>query len=209
HILRDSALPEDVTVCRVTSPSLTQQIKEYVLNAVLNHQRNMLKYVHQKQQGEWTPLSHKLSEDWAIGIMGLGTLGEPTARLLADLGYKVSGWAKSPKSIMGVQTFAGKNELSKFLQQTQILVCMLPLTGETRGILDLDTFKSLRRPGYLINVGRGEHLVEEDLIYALDKEWLNGACLDVFSNEPLPERHPFWNRTNIMITPHIASLTPP
>src|SRR5699024_9446960 len=100
HILRDSALPEDVTVCRVTSPSLTQQIKEYVLNAVLNHQRNMLKYVHQKQQGEWTPLSHKLSEDWAIGIMGLGTLGEPTARLLADLGYKVSGWAKSPKSIM-------------------------------------------------------------------------------------------------------------
>lgn len=209
HILTDDALPADVTICRVISPSLVQQMKEYVLNAVLNYQRNTLRYAYQKQKGEWKPLSHKSPEDCAVGIMGLGALGQPTARLLASLGYAVNGWAKSPKSIPGVQGFSDNREFKKFLEQTQILVCMLPLTEKTQGILDLETFKGLRHPAYLINVARGKHLVEEDLIYALDKEWLDGACLDVFTEEPLPERHAFWNRPNIMLTPHVSSLTSP
>lgn len=209
HILADVSLPEHVAICRVITSSLVHQMKEYVLNAILNYQRNTLEYVYQKQKSEWISLPHKLPENYAVGIMGLGALGKPTAVLLADMGYKVNGWANSPKSIEGVHTFSGRDDLSTFLQQTQILVCMLPLTTGTREILDLDTFKNLCHPGYLINVGRGEHLVEEDLIYALDMEWLDGACLDVFSEEPLPKRHPFWNRPNIMITPHVASITPP
>lgn len=208
HIMTDDTLPDDVAICRVVSPTLVQQVREYVLNAVLNYQRHTLDYVYQGQRGEWKPFPYRAPQECAVGIMGLGSLGRPTALLLSGLGYKVSGWSGSPKSIENVQAFSGEQEFDKFLQETQILVCMLPLTAKTRGILDLDTFKTLQHPAYLINVGRGEHLVEEDLIYALDKEWLEGACLDVFPEEPLPERHAFWNRPNIMITPHVASLIP-
>lgn len=194
---------------RVVSPSLTQQMKEYALNAVLNYQRSTLEYIIQKQKTEWKPQPYKSPKDCPIGVMGLGALGLPVAKYLAKLGYKVNGWSRSAKSITGVQTYSGDDEFDDFLHQTRILICMLPLTNETRGILDLDTFKLLQRPAYVINVARGEHLVEEDLIYALDTDWLEGACLDVFSEEPLPERHPFWNRSNIMITPHVSSITLP
>lgn len=209
HILQDEALPDDVPVCRVVSKSLIRQMREYVLNAILNYQRNTLKYAEQKRQRIWEVHSNRSPEEFTIGIMGLGKLGRPVAEQLAGLGYRVSGWSKSQKEIDSVQTFAGDNQLEEFVSSTLVLVCLLPLTKETEDILDLDLFKKLERPAYLINIARGEHLVEEDLIYALDKGWLEGATLDVFSEEPLPDRHPFWNRKNIMITPHVSSLTPP
>lgn len=209
HILEDETVPESLPVCRVVSPSLTQQMKEYVLSAVLNYQRNIFTYFRQKQQGKWQEHVHKPAGDVPIGVMGLGALGQPIAETLASFGYKVAGWSNSKKSIENVETFASRDELDTFLAQTKILVCLLPLTDKTHGILDLDVFKKINHPGYLINVARGDHLVEEDLIYALDKGWMNGACLDVFSEEPLPEKHPFWNRDNIMITPHISSITQP
>ncbi|NGP75809.1 glyoxylate/hydroxypyruvate reductase A [Balneolaceae bacterium YR4-1] len=209
HLLKDDSLPEDIPICRVVSPSLVSQMKEYVLNAVLNYQRNTHMYAMQKVKGIWEPHPNKSPEEFTIGIMGLGELGRPTATYLAQLEYRVSGWSKSVKNIENVETYSGKEELESFLTGCCLLICMLPLTEETEGILDLDTFKKLKRPGYLINVARGEHLVEEDLIYALDKEWMEGALLDVFSKEPLPESHAFWNREKIMITPHVSSLTPP
>lgn len=207
HILEDETAPDAVPICRVVSPSLTQQMKEYVLSAVLNYQRNIFAYFRQKQQGKWEEHTHKSTREIPIGVMGLGALGKPIAEQLAAFGYTVSGWSNSEKSIESVETFAGDDKLEAFLEQTKILICLLPLTDETHGILNLEVFKQLQHPGYLINVARGNHLVEEDLIYALDKGWMAGACLDVFSEEPLPEKHPFWNRSNIMITPHISSVT--
>ncbi len=209
HILRDDTLPESVEICRVVCPSLVRQMKEYVLNAVLNYQRNTLTYMQQKQEGLWEMHPNRAPEDFTIGVMGLGKLGRPVAEQLAELGYRVRGWSRSKKDIEGVESFAGEAELEAFLSQTTVLACLLPLTNETEGILDLELFKKLDQPAYLINVARGEHLVEEDLIYALDKDWMEGAMLDVFSEEPLPDRHPFWNRDNIMLTPHVSSLTPP
>lgn len=209
HILKDESLPQDVPVCRVVSHSLVRQMKEYVLNAILNYQRNTFLYFRQKQQGIWETHPNKAPQHFTVGIMGLGKIGRPVAGQLARLGYQVLGWSNSSKKIDSVTTFAGQKDFDAFLSESQVLVCLLPLTDETEGILDLDLLKKLKRPGYLINVARGEHLVDEDLIYALDKGWMEGATLDVFSEEPLSGRHPFWNRENIMITPHVSSLTPP
>jgi glyoxylate/hydroxypyruvate reductase A len=209
HLLTDKFLPKSVDICRVISDSLTQQMKEYVLGAVLNIQRNYAHYIRQKDLGKWQAHNHPLAEDLAIGVMGLGKLGQPVADQLSQLGYSVSGWSRSPKELNNVTTFAGDDEFSGFLAQSQILVCLLPLTSETDSILNLDLFKQLQKPGWIINVARGEHLVDEDLIYALDSNILQGAWLDVFEEEPLPDKHAFWNRKNIIVTPHIASITKP
>ena len=208
HIFRDQDLPGHVSVTRVVTHSLVRQMKEYILNAVLTYQRNIDRYFRQKQSAEWKVYPNKKAEDIPVGIMGLGTIGTPVAAFLSQNGYHVNGWARSEKEISNVTTFT-EDQLGKFLRKTRILICLLPLTPDTRGILDLELLKQLKRPAYLVNTGRGEHLVEEDLVYALDKGWLDGAFLDVFAEEPLPDQHPFWNRENIMITPHVSSLTPP
>lgn len=209
HLLQDEYLPDDIDICRVVSPSLIQQMKEYVLGAVLNIQRNFVHYIRQKDQGTWQPHHHPLGTDLNIGVMGLGKLGRPVAQVLTQMGYQVSGWARSSQKIENVETFAGPTERDDFLQSIQILICLLPLTDETEGILNLDTFKQLKKNAWIINAARGEHLVDEDLIYALDSNILQGAWLDVFSEEPLPDKHAFWNRDSIVITPHIASITKP
>lgn len=209
HLLDDDALPESVDICRIVSPSLIQQMKEYVLGAVINIQRNFTHYIHQKDTGKWQAHNHPLAKDLGIGIMGLGELGGPVATQLAQVGYKVLGWSQSEKELQNIHTFSGPDKLPAFLKETQILVCLLPLTTETKDILDLDLFKQLKKPAWIINVARGEHLVDEDLIYALDSNILQGAWLDTFTEEPLPDKHAFWNRKNIIITPHIASITKP
>lgn len=209
HLLQDESLPADVPICRVVSESLVRQMKEYALNAILNYQRNTIRYAIQKQKGSWEAHPNKSPGDFTIGILGLGELGRPTAVYLSSLAYRVNGWSNSAKDIEGVDTYYGEKEFESFISKSKVLVCMLPLTGQTEGILDLEVFKQIIKPGYLINVARGEHLVEEDLVYALDKGWLEGATLDVFTEEPLPGQHAFWNRDNIMITPHVSSVTPP
>lgn len=141
--------------------------------------------------------------------MGLGKLGLPAAEHFVEMGYNVTGWSNSTKKIDGVQTFAGTEELDAFLENVNVLVCLLPLTPETQDILDLRLFKRMNQPAFLVNVGRGDHLVEEDLIYALDSGIIECAQLDVFKEEPLPEKHSFWNRDNIIITPHVAAETSP
>lgn len=209
HLLQDESLPGDVPICRVVSESLVSQMKEYVFNTILNYQRNTIRYAIQKQKGSWEAHPNKSPGDFTIGILGLGELGRPTAVYLSSLAYRVNGWSNSAKDIEGVDTYYGEKEFESFISKSKVLVCMLPLTGQTEGILDLEVFKQIIKPGYLINVARGEHLVEEDLVYALDKGWLEGATLDVFTEEPLPGQHAFWNRDNIMITPHVSSVTPP
>lgn len=209
HLLKDESLPDSVDICRVVSPSLIQQMKEYVLAATLNIQRNFVHYIRQKDAGKWQAHNHPLADDLSVGVMGLGKLGQPVARQLAQLGYQVSGWSRSEKDLQNVNTFAGSEQQASFLSGVQILICLLPLTSETDGILNLKLFKQLEQSAWIINVARGEHLVDEDLIYALDSNILQGAWLDVFSEEPLPDKHAFWNRSNIIVTPHIASVTKP
>lgn len=209
HLIKDPMLPAQVDICRVVSPSLSRQMCEYVTTAVLTRHRKFLEYFAQKQRGEWKPLENVSADEQVIGVMGLGKLGLPVAEELAGFGFQVRGWSKTPKAHDQIETYAGQDEFEPFLNELDILICLLPLTPETEGILDLDVFRSLNHPAYVVNTARGEHLVEEDLVYAIDRGWVDGACLDVFETEPLPDSHPFWNRSQIMITPHIASVTPP
>jgi len=208
HLLSDDTIPESIQFTRIVAPSLSGQMADYVLTAVLNIIRKTDHYIDQQQKAVWKPLESLKKSDITVGVMGLGEIGSEVAGMLEKNGFSVCGWARSRKSIDGVNCYT-KGELGAFLNQTNTVICLLPLTPETTGILDLDLFKGLKKPAYLINVARGEHLVEEDLIYALDTDLIHHATLDVFSQEPLPESHPFWGRQKITITPHIASVTDP
>ena len=208
HLLKDSSIPENIKLTRVVVPSLADQMGDYVLSAVLNIIRKSDLYRTQQQESVWKVQPAYQRDELTIGIMGLGKLGSTTAERLQLNGFKVNGWAQSEKELDGVSTFTA-GSLGEFLNRSNILVNLLPLTPHTDGILDLDLFKELKKPAFLINVARGQHLVEEDLVYALDKEIISHAVLDVFTAEPLPESHPFWGREKITITPHIASVTDP
>ena len=209
HILGDPNLPEGVPVTRILEPSMAQSMSEYVVLSVLNHCRQFDLYRIDQIHNRWQPRKPLLATDLCIGIMGLGNLGADAAKKLTQLGFQVIGWSRTPKKIMGVQSVAGDGALNNFLSQSNILICLLPLTPNTKGILNGKTFEKLPTGTYLINVARGEHLVEQDLFDALETGQISGACLDVFQTEPLPENHPFWNHPKIIVTPHISSLTHP
>lgn len=209
HILKDESLPEHVKICRTLTPRLQKEMVDYVRNALLMHQRNIPFYLRQQRNTMWEPRKNRIASDLQVGIMGLGAIGKHVARKLGKEKYQTRGWSRSAKSIKNVTTYAGRNEKKEFLKNLDVLVCLLPLTSDTEGILDLDLFKQLKDDALLVNIARGKHLVEEDLIYALDSDLLGWAMLDVFAEEPLPEQHPFWNRTEVIITPHIAGITPP
>lgn len=208
HLLKDDSIPQHVALTRVVAPTLTEQMSDYVLLSVLALIRHFHDYNKQQVWADWEPHTDYKKEDIMVGVMGLGEIGRNTAEHLAKNGFNVSGWSKSKKTIQNVVTYS-KEQLDPFLATTNILVCLLPLTEETKDILNLSLFKKLGKPAFLINVARGSHLVEEDLIYALDMGFLDYATLDVFQKEPLPESHPFWSRDNITITPHVASVTQP
>jgi len=208
HLINDPSIPDEVEITRVVSPGLSGQMADYVLMAALNIINRTFDYHKQQLKAEWKPAGPLSKKEIVIGVMGLGEIGEYVAANLAANGFRAAGWSKSKKSIDDVATYS-ENELGTFLSSTNILVCLLPLTPETEGILGLGLFKQLKQPAFLINAARGEHLVEEDLIYALDMDLIQHAVLDVFQKEPLPDSHPFWSRPNISITPHVASLTDP
>ena len=208
-ILRDPDLPKDVPVTRVVQSSMSLYMSEYILLSVLNYCRQFDIYKKDQIEKRWQPRMPLLARDIRIGIMGLGQLGADAARKLVQLGFSVNGWSRTPKEIKGVVSYAGDEALDEFLGISTILICTLPLTSATTGILNRNTFGKLPAGAYVINVARGQHLIEEDLLAALDSGHLSGACLDVFQVEPLPEAHPFWNHANIIITPHISSITDP
>jgi len=206
-LLKVANLPQDLTIVRLEDAGMSVQMAEYVLHQLLEASREMETYREQQRQGIWKIHRPIKRSEWPVGVMGLGHIGKRVAGTLANLDYRVSGWARSEHSVEGVSTYAGQDQLGNFLQTTRVLVNTLPLTDETRDIINYDLLSQLQPGAVLINVGRGEHLVEEDLLRALDEGKLLRASLDVFRKEPLPEGHPFWQRKEITITPHISART--
>jgi glyoxylate/hydroxypyruvate reductase A len=204
----DPMLP-DVPIARMVDPSLTRTMTEYVLLAVLRHHREFDRFEHAQRARNWAYSFPPQAAERSVGLMGLGELGASAARQLVAHGFPVLGWSRTPKAIEGVTSYAGRGELNVFLHRSQILVCLLPLTAQTRGILDAETFASLPHGACVINVARGDHLVEADLIAALDSDHLAGATLDVFRTEPLPANDPLWGHPKVLITPHVASYSLP
>jgi glyoxylate/hydroxypyruvate reductase A len=207
-LIADPKLP-DVPIARMVDPSLTRTMTEYVLLAVLRHHREFDRFERAQRAREWAYAFPPQAADRRVGIMGLGELGRAAARALAAHGLQVLGWSRSPKAVDGVVSYAGRSELHAFLHRTEILVCLLPLTAETVGILDAATFAELPHGACVINVARGQHLVEADLVEALDSGHLGGATLDVFREEPLPPGNPLWAHPKVLVTPHVASYSVP
>jgi glyoxylate/hydroxypyruvate reductase len=204
-----SQLPSHVPLIRMLEPGIAEGMVEYVTMAVLALHRDLLRFIAQQREQTWRELRVTQATKRRVGVMGLGQLGQAVLERLKIFGFPLAGWNRSPRTIKDVCCYAGEQALSDFLAQTDILVCQLPLTGETRGILNASLFRQLPRGARLINVGRGGHLVEADLIEALDHGVLSAAVLDVAEHEPLPAGHPFWSHPRILLTPHIASMTTP
>jgi len=201
------SVPEHISVVRMIEPLLTEAMAEYVALAVLALHRNLVDYVAAQRERKWAPIDLVPAAERRVGIMGLGTMGLAAIEALRPFGFPIAGWSRSLHSIDGVRCFAGEDGLTKFLGQSDILVCLLPLTDTTRSILCRDTLARLPAGAGIVNAGRGGHLVEADLLEALDKGRVSGAILDVFNEEPPPASHPFWSHPRIFMTPHMASNT--
>jgi len=200
-------LPADVPVVRLEDAGMAVQMAEYAAYALTRASRQFGAYERQQHDGVWQELPEIRRAEWPVGVLGLGVMGARVAQTLAGLDYPVAGWSRSPRELDGIQTYAGAAGFGTFLARTRVLVNLLPLTDETRDILRRDTLKQLLPGAYLINLGRGEHLVEEDLLALLDEGQLAGATLDVFRTEPLPAGHRFWTHPRVTVTPHIAAIS--
>ena len=209
HILKDPDLPQEAAITRLVDDHLTLDMSEFVKALVMNHIRGISIYKAQEVKNSWIQHPYRRIQDVRIGIMGMGVLGSNTGITLKKSGFNINGWSQTAKTIDGIEVFAGQEALGNFLAQSDILICMLPLTAQTRNILNRDLFKQLPRNAFVINVARGEHLVDEDLIEMIDSGHLSGASLDVFRVEPLPPNHVFWMHPKVNVTPHVASITDP
>jgi glyoxylate/hydroxypyruvate reductase len=207
HLVKDAALPRHVPVVRLVDDGLTAGMTEYILLHVLRYHRRLPELEVQQREGVWRKLAYPLAKDRRVGIMGLGVLGRDVATRLVDLGFDVAGWSGSPKQLVGVTSFHGNDQLIPFLNRSEILVCLLPLTPATTGIVDARTLAALPKGATVINAARGGHVVDADLVAALDRGHIAHATLDVFTTEPLPVEHPFWRHPRITVTPHVASVT--
>ncbi len=200
-------LPSGVPVVKLDDAGMSVQMAEYVCHAVIRHFRELDGYEADAAQGVWSYRKPYPRQDFPVGIMGLGVLGERAGRALAQFEFPVMGWSRSAKSIPGIQCFSGEAGFNDFLAASRILVCLLPLTPDTENVMCHDTLSRLQPGGYVINVARGHHLVDDDLIALLDSGHLAGATLDVFRTEPLPAAHPFWRHPKITVTPHTSART--
>ena len=202
-------LPAGVPLLRLEDTGMAQQMQEYALSYVLRYFRRFDEYQALQQRQEWQPLDPHSLDDFTIGILGAGVLGQSVARKLTEFGFSVRCWSRSAKQIDGVQSFAGEAQRAAFLDGVKLVINLLPNTPETVGILNRELFAQLSTGAYLINIARGAHLVEADLLAALEQGQLAAATLDVFAREPLPQDHPFWRHPRVTITPHIAAITLP
>ena len=200
-------LPPTLQVVRLDDAGMSVQMAEYVSHAVIRHFREFDAYERDVREGKWSYRKPNVRADFSVGVMGLGVLGARVAKTLQAFEFPVNGWSRSAKQLPGVQCFAGAQQLHAFLSSSRVLVNLLPLTPETENVLNQATLAQLPPHAYVINVARGRHLVEEDLLALLDSGHLAGATLDVFRTEPLPAGHAFWNHPRITITPHTSART--
>ena len=206
HIFRDTKLP-DVPIVRLIDRSLTEQMSEYAILGILRHHRLLPIYEAAQRVGRWDRLPPPDTERSPVGILGLGHIGGDTAAKLRALGFPVRGWTRSPRTVDGIECFHGADGLVPFLKECRFLACFLPMTEETAGIINAQTLAALPEGAYVLNLARGGHVVEEDLLAAIDSGHIAGAMLDVFQEEPLPPDHRFWSHPKILLTPHVAGVT--
>ena len=200
-------LPPSVPVVRLQDAGMAVQMAEYVCHAVIRHFRELGPYEAAMRQGEWGYRRPRQRSSFAVGVLGLGVLGQRVAQALAQFEFPLNGWSRSPRLLDGVRCYSGADGLNDFLAASRVLVNLLPLTPETENILNHSTLSRLQRGGCVINVARGAHLVDADLLALLDSGHLAGATLDVFRTEPLPAGHPFWQHPAITLTPHMSART--
>ncbi len=205
-LLADTTTPQ-VPVVRLLDAGLAPQMAEYAVYAVLRFHRRMRDYERQQQQRIWNQLTPLAASGWSVGVMGAGVIGGLILKHLVALGYRTCGWSRSGTSIEGVESFAGESGLDAFLSNCRVVINVLPLTPLTTSILGRRTFDAMPRGSYVVNIGRGGHLVEEDLLDALDSGQIGGAMLDVFNDEPLPQSSRLWSHPKVIVTPHIAGVT--
>lgn len=204
-----SKIPPGLPLVRMVESGIIDTMVEYVTMAVLAQHRDLVTYVAQQREAKWHEVRVYPAAKRRVGVLGLGMLGQSVCRKLVGFGFQVAGWSRSRHEIEGVTCYAGEEERGAFLARTDILVCLVPLTRETRHILNADLFAQLPKGARLINAGRGAHLDQEALLAALDSGQISSAILDVTTPEPLPPEHPLWRRPNVLITPHVASMTQP
>ena len=205
NLLSDTKLPHGIPIVRLKDETMANLMSEYLLAVVLLQRRQFLEYVKDMEFSEWgTSIYHPGNQ---IGILGLGYLGQASAKVFLNMGFNVAGWSRRMKQIDGISCFSNTEGLTKMLTQTDYLINLLPNTSATQDLLNYQILSKLKRGAYVINVGRGQTLVDEDLIALLDNGHLSGACLDVFRTEPLPSDHQFRNHNKILITPHNSSTT--
>jgi glyoxylate/hydroxypyruvate reductase len=213
HVIADPDLP-DVPVVRIVDPDLTMRMTEYVVLHVLMHHRRHRLYDSQQRARVWHEHAQPPASAVAVGVMGLGVLGRDAALVLRRLGFRVAGWSRTPKTLPDIESFHGDAGLEAFLRRTEILVCLLPATPATQGMLELKLIRKLKRDGdaggaYLINAARGALQVDADILAALEEGSLAGATLDVFASEPLAPASPLWRHPKVTITPHNAAASDP
>jgi glyoxylate/hydroxypyruvate reductase A len=204
-----TAIPPGIPLVRMIEPGIAASMVEYVVMSVLALHRNLIDYIGQQRQGTWTQIQVQPASRRRVGVLGLGMLGEAAARKLAEFGFPVAGWSRSPRDLPGIACYSGRAALGEFLARTDILVSLLPLTDETRGLLNADLFAALPAGAAVLSCGRGAQLVQEDLLAALDSGHLGSAVLDVTTPEPLPPDSPLWSHPKVLVTPHIATMTYP
>jgi glyoxylate/hydroxypyruvate reductase A len=200
-------LPPALKIVRLDDAGMSVQMAEFVCHAVIRHFREFDGYDADTQAGKWSYRKPRSRADFAVGVMGLGVLGERVAKALQVFEFPVNGYSRSPKDLAGIRCFSGAQALPDFLAATRVLVNLMPLTPETENILNHATLSQLQKGAYVINVARGKHLVDEDLLALIDSGHLAGAALDVFRTEPLPADHVFWQHPKITVTPHTSART--
>lgn len=208
-IVKDRTLPAGIPIVRIADPDMSRMMSQFVLAAVLRHYRDFVSFARAQKERRWHYLHPREAPACSVGVMGLGNLGGMAAAELVRQGFQVAGWARSPKTLEGVESFHGEAGLEPFLQRSEILVVMLPLTPETEGILDARALALLPRGAKVVNVGRGQLVDEDALIAALRSGHVAEATLDVFRTEPLPADSPLWGFDQVLVTPHLASVAIP
>lgn len=207
-LLAMPALPRDVPLVRMEDCGMADQMIEYALTVALRRFRRLDEYAVAQSERRWAPRGYRAREDFSIGVLGLGVLGAAVAQALADFGFAVSGWSRTAKSIDGIECLHGSSGLDALLARSELLIVLLPLTGDTEGLLDDERLALLPEGAALANLSRGEVLVDDAVLAALDAGQLSEAYLDVFEREPLPQDHRYWTHPHVHITPHVAALTP-